>query len=253
MNNSNTNSGVNDSLAELLSLPVNFTMDPLLAITPNGVSQKRQASFSSASSVTSENEQSSSESIVSIKKSRLSLDDKDQKTKERILRNRAAAQESRDKKRRYVSDLEASNKKLTQENEEVNKRVKTLEQQNAILNSQLEAFTRQLANLQAQIKFNAATPILFNDFCDSARIAKKESEVAKHDENNQFGKDLLVPAATSATAKLPSPMLSPSFSSDEDSVHSPNTIVIQDFQLDDLFDWDGQQQVANTIGGNDTF
>jgi uncharacterized protein YdcH (DUF465 family) len=172
--NNNNNNGINDSFAELLSLPVNFTVDPLLATNPSGLSQKRQASFSSASSVTSDNDQSSSESIVSIKKSRLSLDDKDQKTKERILRNRAAAQESRDKKRRYVSDLEASNKKLTEENEKVNKRVKTLEQQNTILNSQLEAFTRQLANLQAQIKFNAATPILFNDFCDSARIAKKE-------------------------------------------------------------------------------
>ncbi|KAL9549763.1 hypothetical protein MBANPS3_005051 [Mucor bainieri] len=253
-NNNSNNNGVNDSLAELLSLPVNFTVDPLLATHPNGsgLPQKRHASFSSASSVSSENEQSSSESIVSIKKSRLSLDDKDQKTKERILRNRAAAQESRDKKRRYVSDLEATNKKLTEENEKANKRVKTLEQQNAILNSQLEAFTRQLANLQAQIKFNAATPILFNDFCDSARIAKKESEVAKHDENSQYGRDLLVPTTTSTTTKLPSPMLSPSFSSDEDSVYSPNTIVIQDFKLDDLFDWDGQQQVVNTIG-NDTF
>lgn len=40
---------------------------------------------------------------------------------------------------------------------------------------------------------------------------------------------------------LPSPMLSPSFSSDEDSVYSSN----QDFQLDELFDWDGQQQVGN--------
>ena len=93
----------------------------------------------------------------------------------RILRNRAAAQESRDKKRRYVTDLESANKKLTEENQAVNKRVKTLEDQNVILTSQLEAFTRQLANLQAQIKFSAATPILFNDFCDSARIAKKEN------------------------------------------------------------------------------
>lgn len=84
-NNNSNNNGVNDSLAELLSLPVNFTVDPLLATHPNGggLPQKRQASFSSASSVSSENEQSSSESIVSIKKSRLSLDDKDQKTKER--------------------------------------------------------------------------------------------------------------------------------------------------------------------------
>lgn len=78
------------------------------------------------------------------------------------------------------------------------------------------------------------------------------AEVAKHDGNSQYGRDLLVPNATSTTTKLPSPMLSPSFSSDEDSVYSPNTIVIQDFKLDDLFDWDGQQQVVNTIG-NDTF
>jgi len=78
------------------------------------------------------------------------------------------------------------------------------------------------------------------------------AEVAKQDENNQYGIDLLVPTTTSTITKLPSPMLSPSFSSDEDSVYSPNTIVNQDFQLDDLFDWDGQQQVVNTIG-NDTF
>lgn len=77
----NSNDSVND-LTELLSLPVNFTMDPL--VSPLSVPQKRQASFSSASSVSSESEQySSSESIVSLKKSRLSLDDKDQKTKER--------------------------------------------------------------------------------------------------------------------------------------------------------------------------
>ncbi|GAA5802752.1 hypothetical protein HPULCUR_008227 [Helicostylum pulchrum] len=201
-------------------------MDPL--VSPLSVPQKRQASFSSASSVSSESEQySSSESIVSLKKSRLSLDDKDQKTKERILRNRAAAQESRDKKRRYVSDLESTNKKLAQENDKTNKRVKTLEEQNAVLNSQLEAFTRQLANLQAQIKFNATTPILFHDFCDSARIAKKEAEAVKPVESIKQRRNLL----------LPSPMLSPStFSSDEESVYST-----QDFQLDELFDWEGQQ------------
>lgn len=55
----------------------------------------------------------------------------------------------------------------------MNKRVKHLEDQNAILQSQLEAFTRQLATLQAQIKFNAISPVSFNGFCDSARIARK--------------------------------------------------------------------------------
>ncbi|RCH98315.1 hypothetical protein CU098_010026 [Rhizopus stolonifer] len=164
---SNNSNSSNDSLAELLSLPVNFIVEPLLATpvaTPTlspTMAQKRPASLEK-------------DETVSPKKSRLSLDDKDQKTKERILRNRAAAQESRDKKRRYVFDLESNNKKLTEENQKLTDRVKSLEDQNAVISSQLEAFTRQLATLQAQIKFNAVHPILFNDFCDSARIAKKE-------------------------------------------------------------------------------
>lgn len=100
------------------------------------------------------------------------------------MRNRAAAQESRDKKRRYVSDLEVSNKKLTEENERANKKMKTLEHQNLTLSTQLDALARQLANLQAQIKFSAVAPILFNDFCDSARIVKKESIPFNHTSPN---------------------------------------------------------------------
>ncbi|KAI8074301.1 uncharacterized protein B0P05DRAFT_548044 [Gilbertella persicaria] len=155
---SNNSNSSNDSLAELLSLPVNFTVEPLLATpvaTPTlspTMAQKRPASLEKDETVSPRN----------------------QKTKERILRNRAAAQESRDKKRRYVFDLESNNKKLTEENQKLTDRVKSLEDQNAVISSQLEAFTRQLATLQAQIKFNAVHPILFNDFCDSARIAKKE-------------------------------------------------------------------------------
>jgi len=178
MNNNNQ-----DPVAQLLSLPVNFIGDTTTSGTTSSslmtalssssgiLSAKRQSSVCSESS---DNNESSSDSIICTKKSRLSLDDKDQKTKERILRNRAAAQESRDKKRKYVSDLENTNKRLTDENETMNKKMKALEQHNAVLSSQLMSITRQLANLQAQIKFNAAHPILFNDFCDSARIAKKE-------------------------------------------------------------------------------
>ena len=71
------------------------------------------------------------------------------------------------------------------------------------------------------------------------------AEAVIQDESLKQRRDLLVPNTTSAMP-LPSPILSPSFSSDEDSVYSPSTIVNQDFQLDDLFDWDGQQQVAMT-------
>lgn len=71
------------------------------------------------------------------------------------------------------------------------------------------------------------------------------AEVVKQNDSLKQRRDLLVPNTTTTT-QLPSPILSPSFSSDEDSVYSPSTIVNQDFQLDDLFDWDGQQQVAMT-------
>lgn len=63
------------------------------------------------------------------------------------------------------------------------------------------------------------------------------AEVVEQAESTKQRRDLLL---------LPSPMLSPTFSSDEDSVYSPNTLV-QDFQLDDLFDWDGQQQPLGTF------
>lgn len=60
------------------------------------------------------------------------------------------------------------------------------------------------------------------------------AEVVKPEESTKQRRDLL----------LPSPMLSPCFSSDEDSVYSPTNTLIQDFQLDDLFDWDGQQTLG---------
>ncbi|KAG0735498.1 hypothetical protein G6F40_007365 [Rhizopus arrhizus] len=155
--------------------------------------------------------------VVRPKKSRVTLEDKDQKTKERILRNRAAAQESRDKKRRYVSDLESSNKRLEEENGQMKKKMKHLEEENMSLACQLESISKQFAALQAQIKFNTNSTFLFNDFC---------AEVIKPESKNQS--QLLVP----------SPILSPSLSTDEDSsVYSPNSHDL----LDDLLDWNGQQ------------
>ncbi|CAO3663914.1 unnamed protein product [Rhizopus stolonifer] len=136
----------NDLITQLLSLPVDFTVSPLPV-----------------------------PAVVVPKKSRVSLADKDQKTKERILRNRAAAQESRDKKRRYVTDLESKNKDLEQENEQVKKKMKTIEDQNKLLACQLDVISKQFMALQAQMK--NSTPFLLNDFCNSARIVKKELKI----------------------------------------------------------------------------
>ncbi|KAI8581775.1 hypothetical protein K450DRAFT_231133 [Umbelopsis ramanniana AG] len=62
---------------------------------------------------------------INPKKRKHTLEDKDQKQKERILRNRAAAQDSRDRKRRYISNLENDNQQLKEKNEELNKRLQT--------------------------------------------------------------------------------------------------------------------------------
>jgi hypothetical protein len=56
---------------------------------------------------------------------------------------------------------------------------------------------------------------------------------------NESRIDLLAPAL--------SPLLSPSFSSDEDSIYSPNATVTTEIQIDDLFDWDGQHIFSGTM------
>jgi predicted XRE-type DNA-binding protein len=103
-----------------------------------------------------------------VRKSQVSLSDKDQKAKARILRNRAAAQESRDKKRRYVADLEESNQQLAQENKTIHERMHWLEAQNAFLQAQLAAL---LGSKNSSLTFST------DGFCDSARIAKRISVI----------------------------------------------------------------------------
>ena len=77
--------------------------------------------------------------------------DKEAKARERVLRNRAAAQESRDKKRKYVAEIEASNESLQQENVQLLKRLKTVESDNLTLSHKLEALSAQFAQMQQQL------------------------------------------------------------------------------------------------------
>ncbi|KAI9259001.1 hypothetical protein BDA99DRAFT_440682 [Phascolomyces articulosus] len=155
--------------ALLSSFSGDFAVNPLVTVTcPSGISSNSNiCSNSNNNNNNSNSNNKSPKRVVQIKKSRLSLDDKDQKTKERILRNRAAAQESRDKKRRYVADLETNNKRLQEENERVSKRAKTLEIQNEILSAQLLVLSQRLA------KLTDSSSLMVDGFCDSARIAKR--------------------------------------------------------------------------------
>jgi hypothetical protein len=89
----------------------------------------------------------------------------------RILRNRAAAQDSRDRKRRYISNLENDNQQLKDKNDELSKRLQAVETENEILSAQLRMFVTQLSQAQDQLRFNNITEFLLGGFRDSARVA----------------------------------------------------------------------------------
>ncbi|KAG0261766.1 hypothetical protein DFQ27_002774 [Actinomortierella ambigua] len=83
--------------------------------------------------------------------------DKEARARERVLRNRAAAQESRDKKRKYVAEIEESNAHLQQENSQLQKRLKTVEEDNQALSKRLEALTAQFEKMQQQLTMICST------------------------------------------------------------------------------------------------
>ncbi|KAJ2491622.1 hypothetical protein IWW47_005035, partial [Coemansia sp. RSA 2052] len=67
----------------------------------------------------------------------------------RVLRNRAAAQLSREKKRHHVEQLEEENAELREKNDELEVRLSKAEDSNAELSARLDDLTRQLRGFEA--------------------------------------------------------------------------------------------------------
>ncbi|KAH7365446.1 hypothetical protein KP509_18G028800 [Ceratopteris richardii] len=59
--------------------------------------------------------------------------EKEHKRMKRLLRNRVSAQQARERKKAYLSDLETRIKELEQRNAELEERVSTLQQENSML------------------------------------------------------------------------------------------------------------------------
>ncbi|BBM98866.1 transcription factor HY5 [Marchantia polymorpha subsp. ruderalis] len=59
--------------------------------------------------------------------------DKEHKRLKRLLRNRVSAQQARERKKAYLSDLEVRSKELQQRNEELEEKVSTLQRENYML------------------------------------------------------------------------------------------------------------------------
>ncbi|KAJ3375138.1 hypothetical protein GGF31_005860 [Allomyces arbusculus] len=96
------------------------------------------------------------------KRKGISDEEKLARQQDRVVRNRIAAQESRNKKRAYVDTLETTaaelqetNERLQDDNERLTKRVKYLEDENKTLHSKLDWIMQQMAELR---QAHAAAP-----------------------------------------------------------------------------------------------
>jgi hypothetical protein len=105
-----------------------------------------------------------------------SLEEKEQRQRERILRNRHAAQMSRDKKRRQMADLESQNVLLKEENAHLSKRLKIVEEENIALSAKLDTISAQLAEIQSHITVSEMTKVLLDGVRGSAASATLESD-----------------------------------------------------------------------------
>jgi len=116
-----------------------------------------------------------------------SAEEKEARARERILRNRYAAQQSRDKKRRHMVELEAANAALEADNEHLSKRVRFVEQENAALHKKFDALAAQLAQLQSQLALSEMTKLLLDGACTPAVCAALESRSAPRNDPACFG------------------------------------------------------------------
>lgn len=130
----------------------------------DSLSSRSSRSMSPSSSL----KRSPSESSVTAtkkprKKKAKTEEEKEERAKERVLRNRFAAQQSRDRKRRHMESLKEDNDQLRKENSQLAKRVKSIESENMSLHRKLDFISNQLASL------NKTSNV--EDVCSSARRA----------------------------------------------------------------------------------
>jgi small-conductance mechanosensitive channel len=111
------------------------------------------------------------------KKRRRTVDpvDREAKARERTLRNRAAAQLSREKKRRYVEELETTNTQLKRDNVSLAGRLSGVEADNRQLTHKLEEMTLQLNAVQSQMSFLASLAACRNSAATAAALPLAQS------------------------------------------------------------------------------
>ncbi|KAI8830615.1 hypothetical protein BJ741DRAFT_711984 [Chytriomyces cf. hyalinus JEL632] len=169
-------------------------------------------------------------------KNRRSQEHRDVIKRARMIRNRVAAQTSRDKKRRSMEDLEQTNKVLTD-------RLADVERNNAALMAQVASLAKTLAGLSNQ-------PL------SSQQLSVPSlPSPASQQQQQQISSSLMIPSpCMSGSGNLFSPLPSPAVSRSESSfsLESPDTLSnFSDFLL--LQQQQQQQQQQQHFQQHDSF
>ncbi|KAJ3163687.1 hypothetical protein HDU86_000281 [Geranomyces michiganensis] len=163
------------------------------------------------------------------KRRKLTPEEKEQRAKERAIRNRQAAQDSRDKKRKYMEDLEATNADLA-------RRLQTTEQTNYTLSARLSQMAAQLESFRKRFKLTGEdqpdTLTLGALSSDPAAVRRKqrESDIIQHGctsstkvkESGRFVTPLT--GTTTTAAMMATTASSPSSSSPDNKTQSSLTL-----------------------------
>ncbi|CAJ0893050.1 5827_t:CDS:2 [Entrophospora sp. SA101] len=91
-----------------------------------------------------------------------------EETKENYWWSKEKAQISRDKKRKQMTDLEAQNTVLKEENIHLSKRLKTLEEEKSVLLAKLDTILEQFAKIRSQLSVSKMNKVLVDDVHGSA-------------------------------------------------------------------------------------
>jgi transcriptional activator HAC1 len=115
-------------------------------------------------------------------------DEKEQRRVERVLRNRRAAQSSRERKRQEVEALEAEKRAIERRNQDLELRLADMQAKNALLQRELEQFTggagmrvfqgSSAASSPAAEQIRAPAPVTFSQELFSSRDEQQRSSIS---------------------------------------------------------------------------
>ncbi|GBC53307.2 bZIP transcription factor HacA [Rhizophagus irregularis DAOM 181602=DAOM 197198] len=168
-----------------------------------------------------------------------SLEEKEQRQRERILRNRHAAQMSRDKKRRQMADLESQNLLLKEENEHLSKRLKVVEEENINLSAKLDVISAQLSEIQSHLAVSEMTKVLLDGVRGSAVSATLDYDSNASNNNNGITYPIMMMQKNPFYTDL-----------DASTTATNNEASVLDL-FDSFLDYDWSDKELSTIGQTD--